>query len=83
MQCNPHHCLEVIACFVDIGGVDDHHCLVVIVCFVDIGGVVDPNKSEDENNFIKNEIYKILMYILGIFVIVSDSTEIGIVWYCP
>ena len=37
------------------------------------------NKSEDENNFIKNEIYKILMYILGIFVIVSDPTEIGIV----
>jgi hypothetical protein len=36
-----HHCLEVIACFVDIGGIVDHHCLEVIVCFVDIGGIVD------------------------------------------
>jgi hypothetical protein len=36
-----HHCLEVIVCFVDIGGVVDHHCLEVIVCFVDIGGIVD------------------------------------------
>jgi hypothetical protein len=28
------HCLEVVVCFVDIGG----HCLEVVVCFVDIGG---------------------------------------------
>jgi hypothetical protein len=32
-----HHCLEVIVCFVDIGGIDDHRCLEVIVYFVDIG----------------------------------------------
>jgi hypothetical protein len=36
-----HHCLEVIVCFVDIGGIVDHHCLEVIVSFVDIGGIVD------------------------------------------
>jgi hypothetical protein len=26
-----HHCLEVIVCSVDIGGMSDHHCLEVIV----------------------------------------------------
>jgi hypothetical protein len=36
-----HHCLEVIVCFLDIGGIVDHHCLEVIVCFVDIGRIVD------------------------------------------
>jgi hypothetical protein len=36
------------------------------------------NKSEDENNFMKNERRNFNVY-LGIFVIVSDSTEIGIV----
>jgi hypothetical protein len=32
-----HHWLEVIVCFVDIGGKVDHHCLEVVVSFVDIG----------------------------------------------
>jgi hypothetical protein len=32
-----HHCLELIVCFVDIGGIVDHHCLDVVVSFVDIG----------------------------------------------
>jgi hypothetical protein len=39
-QCD-HLYLEVIVCFVDIGGIDDHLCLEVIVCFVDIGGIDD------------------------------------------
>jgi hypothetical protein len=33
--------LEVIVCFLGIGGIVDHHCLEVIVCFVGIGGIVD------------------------------------------
>ena len=36
-----HHCLEVVVCFVDIGGIIDHHCLEVDVSFVHIGGIVD------------------------------------------
>jgi hypothetical protein len=31
-----HHCLDVIVCFGDIGGIVDHHFLEVIVRFVDI-----------------------------------------------
>ena len=33
--------IEVLVCFVDIGGIADHQCLEVIVCFVDIGGIAD------------------------------------------
>jgi hypothetical protein len=40
-----HHCLEVVVCLVDIGGIVDHHCLAV-VCFVDIGGIVDHHTLE-------------------------------------
>ena len=36
-----HKCLEVVVCFVDIGGIDDHHCLEVVVCFVDMGEIID------------------------------------------
>ena len=36
-----HHCLEVIVCFVDIGGIVDHHCLEMIVRFVDIDGIAE------------------------------------------
>ena len=36
-----HHYLEMIVCFVDIGGNVDHHCLEVFVRFVDIRGLVD------------------------------------------
>jgi hypothetical protein len=35
-----NHCLEVIVCFVDIGGIVDHHCFRDD-CFVEIGGIVD------------------------------------------
>jgi hypothetical protein len=31
----------VIACFVDIGGINDQYCLEVVVCFVDISEIVD------------------------------------------
>ena len=33
--------LEVVVCFVYIGGIVDHHCLEVFVRFVYIGGIVD------------------------------------------
>jgi hypothetical protein len=46
----------VIACFVDIGGINDHHCLEVVVCFVDIGGIVD------------HHCLKVVVYILLILV---------------
>jgi hypothetical protein len=32
-----NHCLAVIACLVDIGGIVDHHCLELIFCCADIG----------------------------------------------
>ena len=32
--------LEVILCFIDIGGIVDHQCLNFL-CFIDIGGIVD------------------------------------------
>jgi hypothetical protein len=32
-----HHCLDVIVCFVDIGGIVDHHSVEVIDRFVDVG----------------------------------------------
>jgi hypothetical protein len=31
----------VIACFVDLGGIDDHCYLEVIACFVNLGGIDD------------------------------------------
>ena len=39
-------CLELIVCFVDIGGIAKHHCLDVIVRFVDIGVNYQPSLSK-------------------------------------
>jgi hypothetical protein len=44
------HFLEVIVCFVDIGGIVDHHSLEVIVSFVDIGGIVDHDCNINKTN---------------------------------
>jgi uncharacterized protein YfcZ (UPF0381/DUF406 family) len=43
---NNYHRLEVVVCFVDIGGIIDHYSLEVVVCFVDIGGIVDHHSLE-------------------------------------
>ena len=50
-----HHCLEVVVCFVDIGGIVDHHFLEVAVCFVrfvDIGVIVNHHCLEVVLHFV-------------------------------